>query len=100
MTRYASNDVPPTDAELGENEDYESDLIKRDFAIGAASTEFDAGELAEVAFTHFEAIAEFGSDAEAVGKIIIQARKKWIADRASIAVYGRTGMINANEVKV
>jgi hypothetical protein len=89
-----------TDKELDQFYGTEATEIEIAQTIGAASTEFDAGELAEVAFTHFEAIAEVGSDAEAVGKIIIQARKQWIADRASIAVYGRTGMIQPNEVKV
>ena len=93
-------DKPVTDQELDRFYGIEATEVEIAVTIGAASTEFDAGELANVAFENFDAIAEVGSDAEAVGRIIIQARKQWIADQASLAIYDRKGVIKAEEVKV
>jgi len=55
--------------------------------IGAAAAEFDAGELADVAYAAFEEIAEEIANGHAsnIGDIIIQARRQRIADIASTA---------------
>jgi hypothetical protein len=89
-----------TDKELDQFYGVEATEIEIAQTIGAASTEFAAGEMADIAYENFEAIADAGDDAEAVGRIIIMARKQWIADCASRAIYGRVGVINPNEVKV
>lgn len=69
--------------------------------IGAAATDFNAGELADIAYGAFEAIADAISEGpEAVGRIIMEARKQWIADAASRAIYGRVGVIKSEKVKV
>jgi len=93
-------DKPVTNAELNQFYGKEATEIEIAQTIGAASTEFGPGELADVAYEHFEAIAEVGSDAEAVGRIVIKFRKQWIADRASMALYGRHGVIQPHEVKI
>jgi len=70
--------------------------------IGAAAAEFDAGELADVAYINFEQIAEqiANGHAENIGNIIMLARRQRIADMASMALYGRVGMIDPKRVMV
>lgn len=70
--------------------------------IGAAAAEFDAGELADVAYAEFEEIAEAIANGHAanIGDIIMLARRQRIADIASVAIYGRIGVIEAKNVKV
>lgn len=73
-------DKPVTDAELDQFYGIEATEIEIAMTIGAASSEyadtFEEGENSE----------EF--------------RKQWIADAASVAIYGRTGVVKAHEVKV
>jgi len=70
--------------------------------IGAAAAEFDAGELADVAYIAFEEIADAIAENNLflVGVIIFKARQQRIADIASEAIYGRVGVINPEQVKV
>lgn len=84
-----TKDTSPTEIEIAQT-------------IGAAATEFDAGELADVVFINFEQIAEEIANGHAanIGDIIIQARKQRIADISSMAIYGRIGVIKPENVKV
>jgi hypothetical protein len=74
--------------------------IDRHMAIGQASTEVDRDIYSDIAFEHSEAIADNIGNAEAIGRIIIAARKQWIADQASRALYGKAGLIKADDVVV
>lgn len=89
-----------TDLELDQFWGKEITEIDRDFAIGKASTQIDEHIYSDIAYQHFEKIACNIDNAEAIGQIIIAARKQWIADRASRALYGKAGFIKPNEVNV
>jgi len=93
-------DKPVSDKELDQFYGKEATEIEIAQTIGAAAAEFGPGELADVAYEQFEAIADVLGDAEAVGRIVIQFRKQWIADHASRAIFGKIGMIKPEEVKL
>jgi len=95
-------DKPVTDKELDQFYGVEATEIEIAQTIGAAAAEFDAGELADIAYINFERIAEEIANGHAanIGDIIIQARKRRIADMASMAIYGRVGVIDTKHVKV
>jgi len=95
-------DKPVTDKEIDQFHGVEATEIEIAQTIGAAAAEFDAGELADVTYINFERIAEeiANGHAEKIGNIIIQARKRRIADMASMAIYGRVGVIDTKHVKV
>lgn len=91
---------PVTNSEL--NQFYGRDVaeIDRHMAIGQASTEVDQDIYSDIAFEHSEAIADNIGDPYMIGRIIIAARKQWIADQASRALYGKAGLIKDSEVNV
>jgi hypothetical protein len=93
-------DEPVTNQELDQFYGREITQIDRNMAIGAAMSELDQDAYSDIAFEHWEAIADNIGNAEAIGRIIIAARKQWIADIASRALYGKAGMIKASEVNV
>lgn len=70
--------------------------------IGKASADFDAGELGDVCAIAFEQIVDLiaAKDAKALGEYVMFLRRQRIADIASRAIYGKTGLIFAAEVKV
>lgn len=99
MSTYASNDIPPTDAEL--NACYGAPISEdqRNEAIGAASSDVDFAELTDALFDHEEAILDAiaNNDASNVGELIMLARRERIASLAG----RRIGCnINASEVKL
>lgn len=91
---------PITNAELDQFYGREITEIDRHMAIGQASTEVDRDIYSDIAFEHSEAIADNIGNAEAIGRIIIAARKQWIADHASRTLYGKVGFIKDSEVNV
>lgn len=95
-------DKSVTDKELDQFYGVEATEIEIAQTIGAAAAEFDAGELADVAYINFERIAEEIANGHAanIGDIIMLARKQRIADMASTALYGRVGVIDPKTVKV
>lgn len=95
-------DKPVTDKELDQFYGVEATEIEVAQTIGAAAAEFDAGELADVAYINFEQIAEAvaNGDIIGVGLIVVNARKQRIADMTSTALYGRVGVIDHKTVKV
>jgi len=95
-----THDTPVTNQELDQFYGREVTFIEFHAAIGLASTELDQDAYSDIAFEHWEEIANNIGNAEAIGNIIIAARKQWIADTASRALYGKAGMIKASEVNV
>lgn len=95
-----THDTPVTNQELDQFYGREATQIDRDLVIGHASSEVDKDIYSDIAFEHSEAIANNIDNAEAIGRIIIAARKQWIADSASRALYGKAGLIKASEVNV
>jgi len=93
-------DQPVTNQELDQFYGREITEIDRHIAIGAAMSELDQDAYSDIAFEHWEEIANNIGNAEAIGNIIIAARKQWIADSASRALYGKAGLIKASEVNV
>jgi hypothetical protein len=92
--------TPVTNKELDDSIGRPATEIDRHMAIGQASTEVDRDIYSDIAFEHSEAIADNIGNAEAIGRIIIAARKQWIADQASRALYGKAGLIKADDVVV
>lgn len=91
---------PVTNKELDDSIGRPATEIDRHMAIGQASTEVDQDIYSDIAFEHSEAIADNIGDPYMIGRIIIAARKQWIADHASRALYGKAGFIKADEVNV
>lgn len=91
---------PVTNAELDEFYGVEVNEMQIAITIGATATEADANVMAEIARDNFDAIADSIYSPYAIGSIIIQARKQWIADAASTALYGKKGIIKPEDVKV
>jgi hypothetical protein len=89
-----------TDKELDQFYGREVTEIDRHMAIGQASTEVDQDIYSDIVFEHSESIADNIGDPYMIGRIIIAARKQWIADQASRALYGKAGLIKADEVNV
>lgn len=77
-------------------------VLEIEYAIGAASTEFNDGELSDVVACNYEDIASLIADknAEAIGNYIMALRRQRIADIASVKLYGKTGFIRGSEVNV
>jgi len=92
-------DKPVTDAELDQFYGVEPSEMQIAITIGESACEVDADVMACIAYECFHGIADVIESPEAVGKIIIEARKQWIADVASKAIYGRVGVIKSSEVK-
>lgn len=94
------NDLPVTDAELDQFYGTPPSREELLMAIGAASSDFDDGELADVVICNFEPIADLiaAKNAEALGNYILHIRRQRIADMASRAVYGKPGFISAAQV--
>ena len=96
MTRYASNDVPVTDEELGRpvTQSEREDAIKRHAAA------FDADDLMDVLYEHGDSILSLikGGFAWEAGDDIDRYRKETIARRASFELFGRVDVINSSEV--
>lgn len=80
----------------------ESEQLERALAIGAASSDFDDGELADVCAIAFDNIADLiaANDANGLGNYIMFLRRQRIADIASKRKYGKLGEILASEVSV
>lgn len=96
MTRYASNDVPVTDEELGRpvTESERMDAIRRQ------SEAFDKDDLMDVLYEHGDRLlSDLASGFPwSVGDRIMQVRKETIARRASMELYGKPDVIKASEV--
>lgn len=95
-------DYPVTDTELDAHYGVVPSSIQVEIAIGDASTEVDIAELSDSMHDYSELILDAiaDKDAEAVGNLVLLARRQRIADIASRRLYGETGVIRADEVKV
>lgn len=96
MTRYASNDVPVTDEELGRavTDNEREDAIKRQ------AEAFDADDLAYAVALIADRILEDSATEFpwSIGDRIIQDRKATIARRASFELFGRVDVISPSEI--
>jgi hypothetical protein len=97
-----TNDTPVTDKEIDSIYGTAPTQTEIGMAIGKAASDFDADDLGDVVAQNFEPIAEALADGsfELAGMIVDLARRKWIANKASRAMYGVGGKIIADEVKV
>jgi len=96
MTRYASNDVPVTDEELGRP----VTQPEINEAVGRHAVAFDRDDLLDVLYDHMDDILRHLSSGDNgyVGDVINDARRKTIARRASMELYGKPDVIKASEV--
>lgn len=95
-------DYPVTDTELDSFYGVAASKYQVDQAIGEASTKIDIVELCDAMHEYEELILDAiaDQDAEALGNLVLLARRQRIAAIASRALYGKEGVIRADEVKV
>lgn len=94
-------DKPATDAELDQFYGTEATHEEIQMTIGAAAAEVDADVMSEIARENFDAIADAVVDSPyTVGTVLLHARRVWIANQASKALYGREGVITFKDVHV
>lgn len=96
MTRYASNDVPVTDEELGRP----VTPYERMDAIRRQSEAFDKDDLMDVLYEHGASLIDVMKehDYTLIGAFMCYKRKETIARRASMELYGKPDVIKASEV--
>jgi hypothetical protein len=95
-----SNDVPVTDKELEAHYGTAPSETERQLAIGVATANFDAGELSDTVYYLWEKIEECAlhNDVFTIGKLVLEARRQRIADRASMKLFRKVGSIKSSEV--
>jgi len=103
--------LPVTDKELADHYGTPHTEVDRGLAIGWAKALFDAAELGDVIYRLYEEIEEELHHADndlrgelvmlaRIGRIVVNARNQRIADIASRRLFGETGHIKSDEVKV
>ena len=100
MTRYASNDVPPTDAELEQFYGRPVTQPQINEAVGRHAAAFDKDDLMDVLYEHGDRIISClaHGNFDIAGVILANRRKETIARRASMELYGKPDVIKASEV--
>lgn len=96
MTRYASNDTPVTDEELG-SPVTQSEINE---AVGRHVNAFDKDDLMDVLYEHGDELIALlnRNDFWATGLFIWNCQRETIARRASMELYGKPDVIKASEV--
>lgn len=93
-------DYPVTDTELDAHYGREVTQSELSEVIGRHAAAFDADDLAEIA--HENSVLILGYIAanmpESAGILLQDERRKVIAHRASMEIYGKPGFINATDV--
>lgn len=100
MTRYASNDIPPTDKELEQFYGRPVTQPEINEAVGRHAAAFDKDDLMDVLYEHGDRILFLlhGGEFAAAGALMEEYRNQTIARRASMELYGKPDVIKASEV--
>ena len=100
MSRYASNDIPPTDAELEQFYGRPVTQPEINEAVGRYAAAFDKDDLMNVLYEHGDRIisALAIGRPDFAGALMECYRCETIARRASMELYGKPDVIKASEV--